>query len=259
MDRRRLTHEEVALDLPAFVIGALDDDEAIAVSTHVDHCALCQEEQVRLEQTIGLIGESAPSVDLPAGLRARVLGKLDEPDLVPLHFDEHARGRPPRIIRRLSSFGLTAAAALLIGLFAWTMLLRHDLNHTQGNLTQATQRQSVEMELLASSSRMIPLVADTTPDAYGTLYIGSQNNQALLVVEDLPPTPADRMYQVWLVNGSTRVTVGLFKVDQSGTATVMINAPNTLTSYQSLGITSEPGPNGSASPTGPRVIGCPLQ
>ncbi len=258
MDRRRLTHEEVELDLPAFVIGALDADEALAVSAHIDHCALCQEERIRLEQTIGFIGASVPAFDLPAGLRAHVLGKLDEADHGLEQVDENIRERPSRIIRRLSSFGLPAAAVLLIGLLAWTMLLRSDLNHTQGNLNQKTQQQSVEMELLASSSRMIPLVADTTPNAYGTLYIGSQNNQALLVVEELPPTPPNQMYQVWLINGSTRITAGLFTVDQSGSATVMIKAPSTLTSYQSLGITSEPGPNGSASPTGPRIIGCPL-
>ncbi len=67
------------------------------------------------------------------------------------------------------------------------------------------------------------------------------------------------MYQIWLVNGSTRVTAGLFKVDSSGSATVMIAAPDALTSYQTLGITTEPGPTGSDTPTGERVIGCSLQ
>ena len=75
---------------------------------------------------------------------------------------------------------------------------------------------------------------------------------------DLPETPANQMYQIWLVNNSTRVTAGLFKVDTSGSAMVMIAAPDPLTSYQSLGITAEPGPTGSREPTGERIIGCAL-
>lgn len=259
MDRRGLTHDEAVLDLPAFVIGALDPEEAEAVSAHVIRCAMCQEEQARLERTLGLIGTSAPPMEPPPDLRSRVMGQLGESHEQSAESDEITPKPTLSIIRRLTSFGLAAAAVLLVGIFVWAMLLRHDLNQTQGNLDVAMQQKSADTELLARVSRMIPLVADSSPDSYGTLYIGSQSNQALLVVEDLPPTPASEMYQVWLVNGSTRITGGLFTVDHSGSATVMINAPEPLSTYQSLGITSEPAPTGSAAPTGPRVIGCSLK
>ncbi len=258
MDRRRLTHDEAVLDLPAFVVGALDDDEAEAVSAHLDACALCQEEQTRLEQTIGLIGTSAPSIEPPLELRSRVLGLLDAPGAQPLPTTAPAPASPPSRISRLIPFGLAAAAVLVIGFVAWALVLRHDLNQTRVNLNQALQRQSVDTEILAKVSHVIPMVADSSPTAYGTMYVASQSNQALLVMDELPPTPAGKTYQVWLVNGTTRTTAGVFTVGQSGSATVMITAPNSLMSYQSLGITSEPGPTGSASPTGPRIIGCSL-
>ncbi len=147
---------------------------------------------------------------------------------------------------------------LVAGLLTWVILLRSDLNSTSDRLHQARQEQSASVSVLASMATAIPLVADSSPNAYGTLYIGTNKDQALLVVEKLTPTPANRMYQVWLVNQSTRVSAGLFTVDQSGSATVMIKAPSPLSAYQSLGITSEPSPSGSSWPTGPRVIGCSL-
>ena len=258
MDRRELTHDQVLLDLPAFVLGALDDDETIAISTHIDTCSMCRAEQAHLEETLGLIGTAVPSVAPSPELRARVLDALDTPKPRSLEDARPTQSAAPARWRRLTSFGLAAAAVLFIGLFTWTMVLRHDLNQTQGTLEAAQSRQSVDTELLANVSHMIPLVADNAPSAYGTLYIGGQSNQALLVVKDLPETPANEMYQIWLVNNSTRVTAGLFKVDTSGSATVMIAAPDPLTSYQSLGITAEPGPTGSSEPTSERIIGCAL-
>ncbi len=275
MDRRRLTHQEAVDDLPAFVLGALDGDEAEAISAHVATCTSCQIERDRLEQTLGLVGMTVEPVEAPAGLRGRILGQLG--DAEPVEAPAGLRGRilgqlgdeepfeapvtmiPQRsVIRRLSQFGFAAAAVLLVGVLAWGILMQHDLNSTQDSLNSAEARQATNAELLANVVQTIPMVADSSPNAYGTLYIGSQTNRALLVVEQLPPTPSNKMYQVWLNSGSTRVSAGLFSVDSSGSAMVMIAAPQPLSTYQSLGITSEPAPKGSTTPTGSRVIGCSL-
>ncbi len=257
MDRRRLTHQETVDDLPAFVLGALDGEEAEAISAHLATCASCQIERDRLEETLGLIGMTAEPLAAPTGLRGRILSQLDaaEPEPVPTPLE-----LPPRtsLITRLSRYGLAAAAVLVVGALAWGILMQRDLNSTQDSLNLAQQRQGISAELLANVVQTIPMVADSSPNAYGTLYIGAQTNRALLVVEQLPPTPADKMYQVWLNSGSGRVSAGLFTVDHSGSAMVMIAAPEPLTSYQTLGITSEPAPHGSSSPTGTRIIGCAL-
>jgi anti-sigma-K factor RskA len=257
MDRLTLTHEAAAADLPAYIIGALEPSEAEALSAHLEGCALCREEQARLEQTLGLIGTAVPSIDPPADLRARLLDQLDESDrhvVVPPIELAPAHG----IFSRARAFGLAAAAVLLAGILIWSIVLLHNVRATRGDLNAANQHQSTNTEILADVSRTIPLVADGAPDAYGNLYIGSESNEAVLVVDDLPPTPANRTYQVWLVNGSSRVSAGLFSVDDEGSAMVTIRAPQPLSAYQSLGITSEPGPRGSLVPTGERVAGCPL-
>lgn len=258
MERRKLTHEDATLNMPAYVLGVLEHDVAEEVSAHIANCALCQEDRHRLEQTIGALGAVAPTSDPPDDLRARVFGQIDSSVGQTVPAGQTAQKPIIGLTRRLAPLGLAAAAVLLIGLFAWAMLLRHDLHQTQGNLSLARHQQGVDAELLANVSQMIPLVTDTAPTGYGTLYVGTQSNRALLVVKQLPPTPANKIYQVWLVSGSSRVAAGLFTVDHSGGATVMITAPDSLTSYDSLGITTEPSPDGSTTPTGPRIIGCSL-
>lgn len=259
MERRKLTHEEAALNMPAFVLGVLEPDVAKAMSLHVASCKSCQEDRHRLELTVDAIGVAAPHAAPPTDLRRRVLDQLDSSVARSVPVERASQKPALSLTRRLAPFGLAAAPVLLIGLFAWVMLLRHDLHQAQGSLSLARQRQGVDTELLAGVSQMIPLVTDSAPTGYGNLYVGTQPNRALLVVKQLPPTPADKMYQVWLVHGSTRVAAGLFTVDRSGSATVMITAPDSLLSYDSLGITTEPSPHGSSAPTGPRIIGCSLK
>jgi anti-sigma-K factor RskA len=102
------------------------------------------------------------------------------------------------------------------------------------------------------------MIADSATGGYGTLYIGEESDEALLVVEKLPPTPSGKLYQIWLANGTSRVSAGLFRVDQSGSAEVMVRTTAPISDYQTLGITSESAPNGSQTPTGSRIIGCSL-
>src|SRR5690606_10667851 len=52
MDRRALSHDEVADDLPAYLLGALDDEGCEAVAAHLATCPVCQRERARLEATI---------------------------------------------------------------------------------------------------------------------------------------------------------------------------------------------------------------
>lgn len=260
MERRALTHAHVADDLPAYVLGVLDPEASAAVSAHVAECPICQAERRRFEDTLGVLGTIAPGVDPVPDLRARLLARLDEPAPLPASGPTPvdpvapARSGIPAWFR----LGLAAAAALVIGLGIWAAILARDLSRTRGDLAALQQQQIATQALLADPARAIPLVADNAPDAYGTLYVGYEENHAVLVARRLPPTPPNRVYQIWLVRGDTRVSAGVFTVNTSGSATVMIDAPAALTSYQRMGITEEPGPSGSPTPTGPRIVSCPL-
>ena len=64
-------HPEGAL--AAFALNALDDAEFQSVFHHVIRCPHCQEVLLGFQDTAARLAASAPEVELPAGLKQRVL------------------------------------------------------------------------------------------------------------------------------------------------------------------------------------------
>jgi anti-sigma-K factor RskA len=89
--------------------------------------------------------------------------------------------------------------------------------------------------------------------ARGLLLFAAAENEATLVVEDLPILASDRQYQLWLIRDGQRTSGGVFSVSRRGYGCLLILAPLPLDSYQALGITVEPA-GGSPGPTGQRVL-----
>lgn len=258
MDRRTLTHEDVLAELPSYLLDDLDPAMLAAVETHLAGCPRCQAEHDRLARVLGALGTLAPAAEPPAALRQRVLGALDA-DAAPTAPAPTSlpRGRLTRWPER-TRWVMSAAAAVILLLAGASGFLYHDLSQTRDRLVRAEQRADAAREVLTKPTASIALVADSAKDAYGTLYIGETGRDGMMVVEQLPPTPANQLYQVWLVRDGQRTSAALFTVGQDGMAQVMIQSTQPLTAYQSLGITLEPSPHGSPGPTGPRVASCRL-
>lgn len=264
MDRRTVSHDEVVDDLPAYLLGALDDEGCEAMAAHLATCPLCQQEQARLEATIGALATVVPAADPPPALRDRLLDRLaaaeDGPPAPPPAPD--AAASPEPIIRpvtpRWVPFALAAAAALVVGLGIWLALLSRDLTRVRADLADLRDQQQIALAALTGDARAIPLVSEGEAHAYGTLYVDATDRDALLVVTQIPPTPAGKVYQVWLRQGEDRTSAGVFTVDPSGRAVLRLQAPRPITEYQAMGITEEPGPHGSPGPTSAPVATCRL-
>jgi len=61
-------------------------------------------------------------------------------------------------------------------------------------------------------------------------------------------------YQVWLVRDGERASAALFRTDDSGWGYTLIESDEPMGTYETIGITPEPF-DGSAGPTGPRLLG----
>ena len=61
-----------------------------------------------------------------------------------------------------------------------------------------------------------------------------------------------------LMRGNERVSGGLLWPDPNGNGYTLIQVPTDLQSFDSIGLTDEPG-SGSVWPTTPRVVGTPLK
>ena len=91
------------------------------------------------------------------------------------------------------------------------------------------------------------------PSARGMIIVSEAGTRALLLVVDLPPLPADRVYQVWLIKQGRMYSAGWFTVDSTGYGQTVIIPVAPLGVFEAAGITIEPA-GGSNDPTGMSVL-----
>src|SRR5262249_36127267 len=158
-------------------------------------------------------------------------------------------------------FFLTAANVVLclgVGWWTWHVQREAALVHQRWLDVQrqlALQRQVFTL-ITAPEVRPVALRSDKPESpARGVLLLTPGEPHAVLVVQDLPPLPQDRAYQLWLGWGDRqRDNGGVFRVDERGFGLMRVTVPRPFTAYQRVGITEEPA-GGSPGPTSTRVIG----
>lgn len=89
-------------------------------------------------------------------------------------------------------------------------------------------------------------VSITDPDisASGSVHYLADQGVIVLDLENLPPTPEGFVYQVWMIEGETPVSMGLFNPQSNRFA-----AAGNPSDFDLLAITVEEGPIGSDQPT----------
>jgi anti-sigma-K factor RskA len=81
------------------------------------------------------------------------------------------------------------------------------------------------------------------PDAKVSVYWNGKNQRTFLRIENLPPPPSDKQYQLWALADGKPIDAGVFD-----TATEAIQTMKTIGVAQAFAITLEKK-GGSASPT----------
>ena len=151
----------------------------------------------------------------------------------------------PEPIRKPASFWSratpwAAAAAILLllsaGLLVWNLRLREQI-------TTAPVTETIALAL-----------TDAAPGAGGEVTYLPQDNLLLLDVHDLPPLEPNQVYEVWLI-GEDGVPAPAGVFDQPTDQHAVVADRNL---YETLAITAEPGPLGTAAPTGEIVATAPL-
>ena len=268
---RDLTHDEVLELGAAFVLGALDEDEAAAVRAHLATCELSHDELAELASVLPALAASAPAAEPPAGLGARIRAaaaadlaavaapttaaeavapETTEPTAFPTAAERTKRAERRRPIGRwLVGIAAVLAIALLGG---WNLLL-------QGQLDGARAYQQSVDEVLAVAAQPGSLVAVLRPDPAVSPTGGPSGLAAVdsagklsLAMQSLAPTSGNEVYEAWVIGGDgVPVPLGSFVVGQSGTASFE-GSGLPATSGIVLALTREPGP-GATTPTLPIV------
>ena len=204
-------------DGAAYVLGALEPDEADEFRRHLDRCATCGAEVAGMGPVADALLMSVPQYRPPAGLRRRMLRTV------------RAESRRKQPARRRAPALSGALALALVGLV---------------------------IALALHGSAGVKVLHARVLDSTATADVRLTGGHAELIVRHLPAPSAGRIYEVWLERPGARPapTTALFSVTAAGAADVGV--PGNLAGVRDILVTDEPA-GGSTVPTSRPLIVAP--
>ena len=228
------------LEVGAYALHALPDEDARAFVAHLTACATCRGELAELRTVVDSLPLTVPQIAPPPALRGRIMAVVDaESELLRAAGSQADRPAAPRARPRWRGLLTTSirpawAGALACGLLA--LGVAFGVLGSQGPD--------------APVSRSIPAWAKGT----ATAKLDVTGDQAALELTHLPSLSQGRVYQVWFDHGDgqLRPTHTLFNVRSDGRAKVAID--ESVRGVKKILVTAEPsGGSMAPSPAGPVV------
>ena len=265
----------------AYVLNGLTSSETAAFETHLETCAACRAEVAALRQVTAQLSE-AVATPPPATLRSAVLAQIAttpqdatatavsppsqnrlgarEPGVQHRHRRTRETGDAGRSTvvalrpsRRSRGGALLAAASVLaaLGFGGWALDGRQDAQRDARD-SQASAGAAIEQTQQLTSLLASPDVK-TVPGSFarggqGAVVYSQTAGSALLVADQLPALPADKVYEAWTVTKHP-VPAGTF--DAAGNTTVEL--PDAALDAASIAVTVEPR-GGSDKPSGDPIF-----
>jgi anti-sigma-K factor RskA len=239
-----------------YAAGALDEPERTEYSRHLqeDDCAVCKAEVLESEAAAQSLAMMLPLQTPSESVKQRLLDQA-----------EAARGaeRPrPAVERRRPALAwggwLVAAAALVLAAVFLNLNtgLRQEVQSLNARVVELESQITAQEIKLASftstQTKVVTLVGlNSTTQASGRIFRDEAARIWRFYVENLPPAPANRAYQLWAVpdgNNAVPVSAGVFNTDASGAAMLELQAPMVAGVIKLAAVTEEPA-QGSPGPT----------
>jgi len=217
----------------AYALDALDPDERDAFEAHLAGCGRCQEELASFWEVTGALAVAATGPAPSDALRDRILDSVraEPQNVVPL---ESRRRRLAPLLAGVAA----VAAVIAIGLGIYAVSLSSDLDDTR---TALAQQQATAAILADPTATTVALQAGD-----GRLVVAG-GGDAVLVLDGVGQAPSGKTYQVWIVEGQTPTSAGLFR----GTdGTDVVPVAGKVQSGEVVAVTLEPA-GGSPAPTTP--------
>jgi anti-sigma-K factor RskA len=243
------------------VLGGLTPEEALKFKAQLHADPELQAYVARLSVATGALAGTAPALEPPPQLRAKILAQVGEKQkLVSL---------PERKAGLAFWFPWATAACLAIlalALFAQDSRLRQQVTAQQAsinalqqlasNLSAATNDLQQAVLALQETNRLAGLriamlnsLLTDAPKAVAVSLWDDAKQQGVFVVQNLKPLPADRDYQLWVMdNGTTPVDAGVFRVDENGSVRMEFKTKSQIKLAGKFAVTEE-ARGGVGSPT----------
>lgn len=235
--------ERLQEDLAAYVLGALDPQEANALERHLEGCGSCRERLSWLHPALDLLPASVEQVSPPDSLRQNLMAtvRAEAEAQAPVAAAARPRrerrswwqGLGPMVMRPATGF---AAVLLLVAGVATGYLVRGGEADPQSTFVEA------------KPTRGTPPSASATLERHG--------DSATLHVNQLPEIGRNEVYEVWVQRGGVMEPTSTFVLHEDGSAEAAVPGP--LAGAEGVYVTAEPRP-GSRKPTSPPVLAAQLQ
>jgi anti-sigma-K factor RskA len=241
-----------------YVLGVLTSEE-----THVFESALSRDAELQqfvatLRVSRDALAGCVPQVLPPAALKQKILAQIGvQEKVMPLPGRNEARSEGWMI---WLPWALAACLAILC-----TVSLSHqkhlrgkideqakqmvDLNQVADSLRNQTQNLKEAVATLQETNRLAnlriammgSLLADS-PKAVAVSLWDDKQQRGIFVVQNLKPLPADKDYQLWVIDPKypTPVSAGVFQVDAQGNVRLQFKADKLIESASKFAVTQEP-------------------
>ena len=235
-----MDHERFDELKDAFVLGALPEEERREFEDYLAAHPERQAEVDELSTVAGLLALSPQEQEPPPGLRRSIMDVV-EAEAGRLRVESRSGLERMREFLSVRNLALGAAVAMLvIGLFSWNMVLQGELRDLQGRL-QSVQSQPQKPQ----GPQMIELGGTGTEQGAQAELVVLHDDRAVLMVEDMPPIPEEKTYQIWVIEDDVPKPSGLFEPRQDSVAAIV---ENPLKEGNVVAVTVEPE-GGSPKPT----------
>jgi anti-sigma-K factor RskA len=256
--------------LVPYVLGAIDDRERRLVDSHLESCGACS--VALYGETVAGFAFELPQLEAPPQVKQRLFRRVER--------DGRLARMASRFMVKIGIFahgfsqafmphvGKAVASVLIIGVvfagvwFNDRLNYVAETNHDLANQLEASQQREAEareavnttINALANPRMSVNFLKGTGAwtSARGVM-VSQTETRALLLVVDLPPLPADKVYQVWLIKDRKKYNAGWFTVDSTGYGQTVIIPVAPFWEFEAAGITIEPA-GGSIDPTGVNVL-----
>jgi anti-sigma-K factor RskA len=260
------THDDMRDDAGLYVLDALAPEDRRAFQRHLESCPQCRAEVDGLAPAVLGLAQAVPQIAPAPVLRERVLAAVAGTT------HTAARAASPKVGQgRWGWLAAAAAAVAAVALAGHALRLQTRIDALSARLSEAertlaaTRSDVVEARralgeaddrvriLLAPDLRRVELAGQPPAAGASARAFHSPSAGLLFTAVNLPPLPAGRAYQLWVVTAQAPVSAGLLAVDASGAASSTIPPSPATAAPQAFAVTIEPA-GGLPAPSGDMVL-----
>jgi anti-sigma-K factor RskA len=246
-----MTCEEFEELSGAYVLDAITPQERQEAREHLAGCAKCTRRLAELRAIADLLPLSVTQVNPSPSAKERLLTAIgQEQHIIPIERGQRNQRNRGGWSRRLTAIVAAAVVmlALLGGMTAWNVSLQHAVTSFQQQNSSLQQEVNGLRPQVALSYKLASKTSSAR-NATGKLIYLPEQHLTVLIMRGLPQLQGKQVYQGWLIENKTPVSIGLLSV-QNGIASV--DFPGDISSYQTAAVSMESGPNASKNaPKGP--------